>query len=70
MKAHWTSTHGRQGQLDADFKHALLQTFFKGNLLHYFTGSPALPVEKVLVGGEMAMFRNPGRVKETRVRHL
>jgi hypothetical protein len=40
MKSHWVSTHGRLGQELFDWNHAPLQTFFRGNLLRYFTKSP------------------------------
>ncbi|KAH7140008.1 hypothetical protein B0J13DRAFT_558774 [Dactylonectria estremocensis] len=40
MQGHWLSAHGRHGSAaDDDWRCAPLQTFFKGNLLHYFTGS-------------------------------
>jgi hypothetical protein len=59
MKAHWSSTHGRQGQPGVDFKYASLQTFFKGNLLRYFTGGPAISEqEQKLVGGEVFKLRS------------
>ena len=42
MQAHWIATHGRHGnQNQRDWQTALLQTFFKGNLLHYFTDPKA-----------------------------
>ena len=37
MKGHWTSIHGRTGTENVDWRHAPLQTFFRGNLLQYFT---------------------------------
>jgi hypothetical protein len=40
MKHHWLSIHARQGQPTCDWQSAPLQTFFKGNLLRYFTGTP------------------------------
>lgn len=36
MKHHWLSVHGRRGQA-SDWEPAALQTFFRGNLLRYFT---------------------------------
>ncbi|CAG8984282.1 hypothetical protein HYALB_00010707 [Hymenoscyphus albidus] len=40
MKSHWLSSHERRGQPIIDWKPVPLQTFFKGNLLRYFTGIP------------------------------
>ncbi|KAG0649822.1 Orsellinic acid biosynthesis cluster [Hyphodiscus hymeniophilus] len=37
MKSHWLSVHGRQGRSILDWQPAPLQTFFRGNLLRYFT---------------------------------
>ncbi|KAF4613380.1 hypothetical protein G7Y89_g15505 [Cudoniella acicularis] len=37
MKTHWSSEHGRPGQAVFDWHPVPLQTFFKGNLLRYFT---------------------------------
>jgi hypothetical protein len=37
MKSHWLSVHGRAGQEVLDWRPAPLQTFFRGNLLRYFT---------------------------------
>ncbi|KAI8718036.1 hypothetical protein NCS52_00881400 [Fusarium sp. LHS14.1] len=37
MQKHWLSEHGRHGYADIDWTPAPLQTFFRGNLLHYFT---------------------------------
>jgi hypothetical protein len=37
MKNHWLSIHGRQGLAARDWQSAPVQTFFKGNLLRYFT---------------------------------
>jgi Orsellinic acid/F9775 biosynthesis cluster protein D len=39
MKHHWLSDHGRQGLESCDWQTALIQTFFKGNLLRYFTST-------------------------------
>ena len=39
MKQHWLAVHGRSGVAKRDWQMAPLQTFFKGNLLRYFTGS-------------------------------
>jgi len=39
MKSHWVSVHDRQGQTNLDWRPVPLQTFFRGNLLHYFTNS-------------------------------
>lgn len=41
MRHHWLSVHGRQGLAVDDWQTAPLQTFFKGNLLRYFTGTPS-----------------------------
>ena len=41
MKHHWPSTHGRHGRAGCDWKSVPVQTFFKGNLLRYFTGTPS-----------------------------
>lgn len=37
MKSHWLFIHGRPGQPTFDWQSAPLQTFFRGNLLRYFT---------------------------------
>lgn len=37
MKSHMTAVHGRHGQVDVDWYEMPLQTFFRGNLLRYFT---------------------------------
>ncbi|KAH7166511.1 hypothetical protein EDB81DRAFT_285424 [Dactylonectria macrodidyma] len=40
MQGHWLSAHGRHGSaVDNEWRFAPLQTFFRGNLLHYFTGT-------------------------------
>lgn len=42
MRSHWVREHGRQGsgsEMGGDWKEARLQTFFRGNLLRYFTVS-------------------------------
>lgn len=39
MEAHWTSQHGRKGYLHSDWSSAPLQSFFRGNMLRYFTSS-------------------------------
>ncbi|RDW81820.1 hypothetical protein BP6252_02932 [Coleophoma cylindrospora] len=41
MRTHWTSEHGRSGRAIFDWHSVLLQTFFKGNLLRYFTNPSA-----------------------------
>ncbi|KFY18830.1 hypothetical protein V493_08315 [Pseudogymnoascus sp. VKM F-4281 (FW-2241)] len=43
MKGHWLSAHGRSGQSDIDWHGVPLQTFFRGNLLRYFTSSHVHP---------------------------
>lgn len=43
MKGHWLSVHGRSGQIDFDWHPVALQTFFRGNLLRYFTNSHGYP---------------------------
>ncbi len=48
MKHHWLAVHGRQGLAACDWQTAPLQTFFKGNLLRYFTGTPSgKPAERI-----------------------
>lgn len=48
MKHHWPAVHGRQGLAACDWQTAALQTFFKGNLLRYFTGTPSVkPSERI-----------------------
>ncbi|KAK9482438.1 hypothetical protein V1527DRAFT_455042 [Lipomyces starkeyi] len=37
MKSHWVSEHGRKAQTEVDWQEVPLQTFFRGNLLQYFT---------------------------------
>ncbi|EXJ93743.1 hypothetical protein A1O1_02136 [Capronia coronata CBS 617.96] len=39
MRGHWQQVHGRHSRLEGDWRHAPLQTFFRGNQLRYFTGS-------------------------------
>ncbi|KAL3485011.1 hypothetical protein BJX62DRAFT_44214 [Aspergillus germanicus] len=39
MEAHWRSDHGTKALAERDFRPAPLQTFFRGNLLKYFTVS-------------------------------
>jgi hypothetical protein len=41
MKIHWYSVHKRPGRAPIDWRPVPLQTFFRGNLLRYFT-NPAL----------------------------
>lgn len=41
MKHHWLSVHGRHGVASYNWQTVPLQTFFKGNLLRYFTGTPS-----------------------------
>jgi hypothetical protein len=43
MKGHWLSVHGRSGQIGFDWHPVALQTFFRGNLLRYFTNSLGYP---------------------------
>ena len=44
MKSHWYSVHGRPGQAFVNWRPVPLQTFFRGNLLRYFTRpAPNLP---------------------------
>lgn len=38
MQSHWLSVHKRYGELNQDWRPTSLQTFFRGNLLRYFTG--------------------------------
>ncbi|KAL4878195.1 hypothetical protein BJY04DRAFT_221344 [Aspergillus karnatakaensis] len=37
MEAHWRNEHGRKGVAQRDYSPTPLQTFFRGNLLRYFT---------------------------------
>ncbi|PMD43943.1 hypothetical protein L207DRAFT_525317 [Hyaloscypha variabilis F] len=37
MRTHWLDQHGRSGQAFLDWQPVKLQTFFRGNLLRYFT---------------------------------
>jgi hypothetical protein len=39
MKSHWIAKHGRPGDGAVDWRDVPLQTFFRGTLLRYFTGS-------------------------------
>ncbi|KAG9228102.1 hypothetical protein BJ875DRAFT_490216 [Amylocarpus encephaloides] len=48
MKSHWLSVHHRRGEANVDFQSAPLQTFFKGNLLRYFTGISIKEVNQTL----------------------
>lgn len=41
MKSHWLTSHGGRGQPNINWQPVPLQTFFKGNLLRYFTGTPS-----------------------------
>ncbi|CAG9940044.1 unnamed protein product, partial [Clonostachys rosea f. rosea IK726] len=53
MQKHWLSEHGRHGYDNKDWQHALLQTFFRGNSLRYFTGpskEPACGENQVEIG--------------------
>ena len=48
MKHHWLSVHVRQGLAACDWLTVPLQTFFKGNLLRYFTAAPSgKPAERI-----------------------
>jgi hypothetical protein len=48
MKHHWLSVHGRQRLAECDWQPARLQTFFKGNLLRYFTGTRSGKSDKTI----------------------
>lgn len=37
MRTHWLEEHGRSGQAFLDWQPVKIQTFFRGNLLRYFT---------------------------------
>lgn len=39
MKCHWSSAHGRAAQEHIHWRPVPLQTFFRGNLLRYFTAT-------------------------------
>ena len=55
MEHHWRSVHGRQGLAACDWQTAPLQTFFRGNLLRYFTGTPSgNPAEMKKVAAQIA----------------
>jgi hypothetical protein len=41
MRTHWLDQHGRSGQAFLDWQPVKLQTFFRGNLLRYFTDPQA-----------------------------
>ncbi|EXJ85314.1 hypothetical protein A1O3_05989 [Capronia epimyces CBS 606.96] len=43
MRRHWQLVHGRHCRPSGDWKHAPIQTFFRGNRLRYFTGSVVEP---------------------------
>ncbi|KAH7177128.1 hypothetical protein EDB81DRAFT_635170 [Dactylonectria macrodidyma] len=43
MQKHWLSAHQRHGYADVDWQSASLQTFFRGNILHYFSGPSPNP---------------------------
>ena len=47
MRTHWLDVHGRSGQALLDWQPAKLQTFFRGNLLRYFTAPKSRPTEGV-----------------------
>jgi hypothetical protein len=40
MRSHWIAVHGRPAGAALDWRAVPLQTFFRGNLLRYFTGVP------------------------------
>lgn len=44
MKAHWVAAHARRGVTNVDFHGVPLQTFFKGNMLRYFTAPVRTPL--------------------------
>lgn len=46
MKSHWLLVHRRPGQEVLDWQPAPLQTFYRGNLLRYFTGRGS-PVNEI-----------------------
>lgn len=39
METHWSAKHGRKGNPSHDWNETPLQTFFRGNMLRYFTGT-------------------------------
>ena len=45
MRTHWLDVHGRSGLALLDWQPAKLQTFFRGNLLRYFTAPKSRPTE-------------------------
>lgn len=49
MQNHWLSIHDRHGSAGSDWRYAPLQTFFKGNLLRYFTKSQTQPTQVSLI---------------------
>ncbi|PMD27151.1 hypothetical protein NA56DRAFT_676137 [Hyaloscypha hepaticicola] len=50
MRTHWLDVHGRSGQTLLDWQSAKLQTFFRGNLLRYFTAPTLKSTECVKAG--------------------
>lgn len=52
MQSHWVSIHHAPGCAALDWQQVPLQTFFKGNLLRYFT-HPALSVLRLPEGPEV-----------------
>ncbi|RFU35493.1 hypothetical protein B7463_g857, partial [Scytalidium lignicola] len=41
MRHHWSTKHDRKGDDDADWHSVPVQTFFRGNMIHYFTSPPS-----------------------------
>ena len=59
MQRHWLSAHGRSGSMN-DWKSTPLQTFFRGNLLRYFTAPTHSKSENV---GHPSFTKSLGRSK-------
>ncbi|KAJ5314127.1 Cutinase [Penicillium atrosanguineum] len=61
METHWAAKHGRKGYSNSDWSYAPLQSFFRGNMLRYFTSSTR-PVKNVAT----ALYENQHmkRIKE------
>ncbi|VUC25115.1 unnamed protein product [Clonostachys rosea] len=68
MQKHWLSEHRRHGYDNKDWQPALLQTFFRGNSLRYFTG----PSKKTACGRNQAVKRygSPHEIQTLRDGHL
>ncbi|CAH0052441.1 unnamed protein product [Clonostachys solani] len=68
MQKHWLSEHGRHGYDNKDWQPALLQTFFRGNSLRYFTG----PSKEPTCGGNQVVtsYGSPQMIQTLNDGHL